>query len=397
MASGLICFKVLMLVVFVVACINQVCSQGTFDVKVFGAVGDGKTENTKAFRNAWKKACRSGGTVSIVDGTYLVDTIQFSGPCKGGVNFMVNAVVQAPPGKSDATYWISFRDVNGLIIQGNGTFDGQGPSAWPFKSCHKAASCTPLATTLVLTNVNQSLVKDITLLNSKGFQMKIEESENITISNITITAPADSPNTDGIHTGNINYVNILDSNIGTGDDCISIGAGTTNINITRVNCGPGHGISIGSIGKSPSDQNVKGVKVLSCNISSTQNGVRIKTWPSPFRVSISDVTFQDILMNNTRNPIIIDQQYCGGSEGCRGSSHVQVKDVKFIRVRGTSSSKIAVNLDCSRSKPCEGIELDDINLRLYSGGKAKSFCSNAHVSYTGTQNPPPCRNILPLM
>lgn len=91
--------------------------------------------------------------------------------------------------------------------------------------------------------------------------MKIEESENIIIKNITITAPADSPNTDGIHTGNTNYINILDSNIGTGDDCISIGAGTSNINITGVNCGPGHGISIGSIGKYSLDQNVEGVKV----------------------------------------------------------------------------------------------------------------------------------------
>lgn len=91
--------------------------------------------------------------------------------------------------------------------------------------------------------------------------MKIEEGENITINNITITAPGASPNTDGIHTGNINYVNILNSNIGTGDDCISIGPGTTNINITGVNCGPGHGISIGSIGKYPSDQNVEGVHI----------------------------------------------------------------------------------------------------------------------------------------
>lgn len=147
--------------------------------------------------------------------------------------------------------------------------------------------------------------------------MKIEEGENITINNITITAPADSPNTDGIHTGNINYVNILDSNIGTGDDCISIGPGTTNINITRVNCGPGHGISIGSIGKSPTDQNVKGVNVQHCKMSLTQNGVRIKTWTSPYQVSVSDVTFQDIIMDNAQNPIIIDQQYCGGSKGCK--------------------------------------------------------------------------------
>lgn len=77
----------------------------------------------------------------------------------------------------------------------------------------------------------------------------------------------------------------------------------------------------------------------------------------------------------------------------QGNSQVQVEDVKFIGVRGTSSSEIAVNLDCSSSKPCQGIELDDINLSLDSGGKATSSCSNAHVSFIGTQNPTPCRNI----
>lgn len=46
MGSNLFYFKVLVLV-FVVSCINQVWSQGVFDVKAFGAVGNGKTDDTK--------------------------------------------------------------------------------------------------------------------------------------------------------------------------------------------------------------------------------------------------------------------------------------------------------------------------------------------------------------
>lgn len=70
-----------------------------------------------------------------------------------------------------------------------------------------------------------------------------------------------------------------------------------------------------------------------------------------------------------------------------------MKDIKFIRVEGTSSSEIAVNLNCSSSNPCYGIELNDINLSLEDGGKATSACSNANISYIGPQNPTPCQNI----
>lgn len=100
----------------------------------------------KAFQNAWEEVCQSGGTISIIGGTYLLNTIQFAGPCNGQVSFMVNAVIQAPQGQSDAHYWISFDKINDLTIQGNGTFDGQGSSAWSFNDCHNAALCTPLST-----------------------------------------------------------------------------------------------------------------------------------------------------------------------------------------------------------------------------------------------------------
>ncbi|KAF6161278.1 hypothetical protein GIB67_009165 [Kingdonia uniflora] len=62
------------------------------------------------------------------------------------------------------------------------------------------------------------------------------------ISNVVITAPEDNPNTDGIHLGYSSNVEIFDTTIGTGDDCISIGNGTSDVKIHRVTCGPGHGI-----------------------------------------------------------------------------------------------------------------------------------------------------------
>ena len=66
--------------------------------------------------------------------------------------------------------------------------------------------------------------------------------------------------------------------IGTGDDCISIINGSFGVKMRDIDCGPGHGISIGSLGKGGAFAAVADVALDSARISRAQNGVRIKTW-----------------------------------------------------------------------------------------------------------------------
>ncbi|KAK1393225.1 Exopolygalacturonase [Heracleum sosnowskyi] len=387
MDSSMFFSKVLMLIFMVIFC-NKVYGSRILDVQNYGVAKNDIDANS--LLDSWKKACQSGGTVSVPEGTYVIDPVQFSGPCKGQVTFQLDGTLQAPFGKIDAQAWIKFSDVDGLIIQGSGTLDGRGESAW---SDH-CTGCPPLTTSLTLNNVNNGHIQHITSLNSKGYHIKIKNGGGTTIEHVTITAPGDSPNTDGIHTSATSNINILNSNIGTGDDCISMGGGSQNINIKGINCGPGHGISIGSIGKITNDSSVSGIHVSGCTMTNTQNGVRIKTYTSACAATVSNVTFQDITVDQSKYPIIIDQNYCGGHQTCSGNSHVKVSKVKFIDVKGTSASPVAVKLQCSSEMPCEEIELDTINLSLVSGGKATSSCSNANVTYNGPQNPPPCSNSL---
>lgn len=89
---------------------------------------------------------------------------------------------------------------------------------------------------------NNSTMENINLVNSKGFHVKLHDSSGFTVQNLTITAPGDSPNTDGLHLSGCQNVNVTGCKIGTGDDCISIGDGNSNISISRIQCGPGHGI-----------------------------------------------------------------------------------------------------------------------------------------------------------
>ena len=75
----------------------------------------------------------------------------------------------------------------------------------------------------------------------------------------------------------------------------------------------------------------------------------------------------------------------------QGDSQVQIHDVKYRNIRGTSSSKLAVAFDCSKSKPCEKIELDQINLSYHGvEGPVASSCINAKGIANGLQQPQSC-------
>lgn len=157
--------------------------------------------------------------------------------------------------------------------------------------------------------VTNSRIHHLNSVNSKNAHINFFACTNITINQVTLIAPADSPNTDGIRLGASSNINISRSIIATGDDCISMIHGTNNVVISYVSCGPGHGISIGSLGK-VLNETVHDIKVLNCNISDTQNGLRIKTWAPSLSGMVSNLTFGHILMNKVQNPIIFDQNYC---------------------------------------------------------------------------------------
>uniref|UniRef100_A0A0A0KSQ0 Polygalacturonase n=1 Tax=Cucumis sativus TaxID=3659 RepID=A0A0A0KSQ0_CUCSA len=159
--------------------------------------------------------------------------------------------------------------------------------------------------------IKNSVVSGITSKDSKNFHIQVLGCNNFTLQNVNVNAPGTSINTDGIHLGRCVGINILNSNIGTGDDCISLGDGSKQVTITNVTCGPGHGISVGSLGRYNAEEPVEGLQVKNCTITGTTSGLRIKTWPaSPAAGVASDMHYEDIVMNNVSNPIMIDQEYC---------------------------------------------------------------------------------------
>lgn len=95
---------------------------------------------------------------------------------------------------------------------------------------------------LTIANSRDVVVSGVRSVDSELFHVVVLQCVGVTVRGVTVEAPANSPNTDGIHIHMSSHVSVYDARIGTGDDCISVGPGNSNLWIERVACGPGHGI-----------------------------------------------------------------------------------------------------------------------------------------------------------
>ncbi|KAM5580626.1 polygalacturonase [Rosa sericea] len=346
-----------------------------FDVTSAKYGGKTNYDITDSLAQAWTDACASVWPSKLVvpSGTYWLRGATFIGPCKTPIEVQIQGKLKAPEDGHqlvNSDFWVAFRYIDRLYLSGGGTFDGQGALGWN----------TYRAINVRFDYISNSIIQDITSLNSRSFHINVYACHDVTFQRVTVIAPGESSNTDGIHIARSWRINVTDTNIGTGDDCISIGDGTSQLIVTNVNCGPGHGISVGSLGKYLDEKPVYGLIIKNCTLTNTKNGVRIKTWPgSPSAGFASHIYFEDIIMNNVKNPIIIDQNYCPG-HSCKqqAQSNVKISNVSFKNIRGSSASQVAVNLACSGSLPCVNVQLIGIDL-VYSGDGDRpitSRCSN---------------------
>ncbi|KAI3851694.1 hypothetical protein MKX03_022339 [Papaver bracteatum] len=343
-----------------------------FNVMDSGAVGNGRKNDTQAFLDAWRKTCEATAdspTMVIPEGvTFLLHRISFEGPCKSAnPHVQVSGKVLAPTKSSwvgPIDYWIQFSEVNGLVITGSDV------------SALKMSGCDELE------------IRGLRHVNSQRNHISLSDCRNVTVSGITIKAPEDSPNTDGIDISHSTNIRIEHSNIGTGDDCVAINGGCSDINITNVACGPGHGISLGA---NRATEEVERVRVQNCNFTDTLNGARIKTWQGGSGCA-KDILFEQIKLERVHHPIVIDQYYCNGGHHCTEyPSAVKVSDVVFDGIRGSSTNIIVINLNCSKTVACTNITMNQIDIEtIKSEATASSYCINALGEETDTSPRVPC-------
>ncbi|KAL6851907.1 hypothetical protein ACP4OV_020092 [Aristida adscensionis] len=358
------------------------------DVNGYGAAGDGRSDDTPAFQAAWAEACSSAqpAVLLVPSGKkHLVTETVFSGPCKSQVTLRLDATV------------------DNLTVAGQGTLDGNG-NVWWKNSCrvNKKLPCTLAPSALTFSACKHLRVENIRLLNSPQIHLWVDDCQDVTLSRIKITASGDSPETDGIHVSQSEDVRIMNASIKTGDDCISIETGTKNLYAFNTECGPGHGISIGSLGDHNSEAQVSYITIDTAHISGAMFGARIKSWQGG-RGYATDIKFMNMVMDNVKNPIVIDQNYCtmvdpSKPKPCeQQQSAVQFSSILFKNIKGTTTSKDAIKLHCSEAFPCLDVVLQDINLEMKARGDknvATSTCENVTIDKLSNVSPVPCTTVL---
>ncbi|BAT94253.1 hypothetical protein LR48_Vigan02g207800 [Vigna angularis] len=212
----------------------------------FGGVGDGVTSNTKAFRNAISNlshyASDGGAQLIVPPGKWL------TGPFNLTSHFTLflhnKALILASQNESewphlpvlpsygrgrDAPHGrfgslIFGTNLTDVVITGqNGSIDGQGAYWW--KKFHNKKLNLTRPYMIELMYSDQIQISSLTLLNSPSYFIHPVYSSNIIMQGLTINAPINSPNTDGIDPDSCTNVRIEDCYIVSGDDCVSIKSG----------------------------------------------------------------------------------------------------------------------------------------------------------------------------
>jgi polygalacturonase len=314
----------LLLLALVPLCLaeDKVC-----DPRTFGAKADGKTKDTKAIQAAIDACAKNGGgTVKFTNGTFLTAPIML----KSGIKLEIasGATLLGSPNHDDYPERTEFRmkgrqsliraeNAVDLAIVGGGTIDGNGASWWALarelKNTKAAASYTR-PRLVVFDHCQRILLEGVTFQNSPMWQIVPYYSQDMTVRNVRILAPADSPNTDGINPFSSSQITIDHVTIDVGDDNIAIKSGqpgspgpdepSTGITITDSTFLHGHGLSIGS----ELAGGVRNVKAERIQFKGTTWGVRVKASRDRGN-DVGNLDFRDLTMHDVDTAILITEYY----------------------------------------------------------------------------------------
>ncbi|XP_030530303.1 probable polygalacturonase [Rhodamnia argentea] len=283
------------------------CRAYSASVTEFGGVGDGITLNTMAFQAAINYLsqfeAQGGSQLFVPPGRWLTGSFNLTSHFT--LYLHRDAVLLASQDEGDwplidpLPSYGRGRDAEGgrygslvfgtnltdVIITGdNGTIDGQGELWWKKFRGGQLNYTRPYLIEIMYSDKVQ--ISNLTLLDSPSWNVHPVYSSNVIVQGITILAPTDSPNTDGINPDSCTNTKIEDCYIVSGDDCVAVKSGwdeygiaygmpTKQLVIRRLTCiSPTSAVIALGSEMSGGIEDVRAEDILAIN---SESGVRIKT------------------------------------------------------------------------------------------------------------------------
>jgi polygalacturonase len=276
-----------------------------------------------------------------------------------------------------------------IVIDGGGIIDGAGQPWWDDVYSHKhtanfVAAMRPRL--IVLDHCKHVLIEDVTVQNSASWQIVPYYSDDVTIRNGKVLAPAHSPNTDGIDPFSSSHVTISHMTIDVGDDNIAIKSGqpgsagpddpSSDITITGCTFLHGHGMSIGS----EIAGGVRNVSAARIHFKDTASGVRIKS-NRDRGGDIGNFDFRDLTMEDVGTPILITEYYPkipdhdAAEPITRLTPHFH--DIRITNLTATGAKQAGIVIGLPES-PIATITLTNVHIAAQKGMTISDATVTAH-------------------
>ncbi len=266
-----------------------------FDVRTFGARGDGKALDTSAIQSAID-ACHTdgGGTVLFPTGAFLSGTITLKSNVT--LHLSAGAVLRGSSSMSDypVKHLIVARGTEKIAIEGRGTIDGQGDSFLD-KEMKPLPRPSPL---IEIWDSRDVVLEGFTILRSPAWTIHPKNCERVKIRGVTILNNLRAINSDGIGIDSCRNVIISDCHIEAGDDCIVL-------KTTRRGTGP--------------VQPTENVVVTNCVLTSAATALKLGT---ETHADFRHILFSNCVIRDSRTGIGLLAKDGGAMENVRFSQIV---------------------------------------------------------------------------